>query len=137
LRHRTPWEYDETAKKEADVDRMLRTVAIVALLGLLAAIVAMLVSISLNGIRIDYAGDIRIVGMPEEIRLRMAEPVTLTMPGGTTLTATVSGVQSAPLPIAFASAVCPECGGAMLPVRYDVLSGKIEWACPVCGKTGP
>jgi hypothetical protein len=123
--------------KGGTVNRTLRILGIVAIVGLLAAILAFIVSIGQNGIHIEYTGDVRIVGMPEEIALRLAQPVELTMPDGTTLAATVSGVQSQPLPIAFASALCPECGAAMLPVRYDVLSGKIEWACPVCGATRP
>lgn len=124
-----------TADKGGSVDRTLRVLGVVAVLGLLVVIVALLATIARNGVRITYSGDIRVVGMPAEIGLRMAEPIVLTMPDGTTLAATVSGVQSQPLPIAFASALCSDCGAAMLPVRYDVLSGKIEWACPKCGAT--
>ncbi len=119
------------------MDRTLRIVAIAAVVGLLAAILAFLVSISLNGIHIDYRGDVRVIGMPQEIALRLAEPVTLTMPEGTTLAATVSGAQSAPVALAFSDILCPECGGSMLPVRFNVLSGKIDWACPRCGAKGP
>ena len=119
------------------MDRTLRILGIVVVVGLLAAILAFLISIARNGVHIDYAGQVKVVGMPEEIALRLAEPVELQMPDGTTLTATVSGVQSQPLPIAFASAICPTCGGAMLPVRFDVLTGEIKWACPRCGATEP
>jgi hypothetical protein len=124
-------------RKEASVDRTLRIVAIVAVVGLLAAIMVFLVSISRNGIHIEYSGDVRVIGMPQEIALRLAEPVTLTMPDGAKLTATVSGAQSAPVALAFSDILCPECGGSMLPVRFNVLTGKIDWACPRCGATGP
>ncbi len=114
------------------MDRTLRAIALVAILGLLAAILAVLIVIALHGLRISYEGQVRMVGIPGEIALRVAEPVVLTLPGGATLDATVSGVQSAPVPVAFASATCPTCGRAMVPVRYDLLTGEIRWACPAC-----
>jgi hypothetical protein len=123
--------------KEAEVERSLRIVAILAVVGLLAAILVFLVSISRNGIHIEYKGDVRVIGMPQEIALRLAEPVTLTMPGGATLAATVSGAQSAPVALAFSDILCQECGSSMLPIRFNILTGKIGWACPQCGATGP
>ena len=119
------------------MDRTLRVLGIVAIVGLLAAILAFLVVLSRNGIHIDYKGDVQIIGMPKEVALRFAGPVTLTLADGATLTAAVSGIQTAPVALAFAGATCPTCGSAMLPVRYDVLTGRIEWACPNCGKTAP
>lgn len=119
------------------MDRTLRIVAIVAVVGLLAAILAFLVSIAFHGIHIEYKGDVRVIGMPQEIALRLAEPVTLTMPDGAKLAATVSGAQSAPVALAFSDILCQECGSSMLPVRFNILTGKIDWACPRCGATGP
>lgn len=110
-----------------------------SILGLAAvvAIAAFLGLLVYRGIHISYSGDVQILGMPSEIRLRLPEPVTLTLADGATLTAAVSGVQAAPVAVSFASSVCPQCGAAMLPVRYDILSGRIEWACPHCSAVGP
>ena len=119
------------------MDRTLRILAIVAAVGLLAAILTFLVSVSRNGIRIDISGDVRIAGIPQEIALRMDEPVLLSMPDGTTLAATVTGGETGPVTLAFASALCPTCGSSMLPVRFNVLTGKIEWACPQCESVKP
>lgn len=119
------------------MERTLRTLAVVALIGLLAAILGLLIVLVLHGIRIEYEGDVRVIGMPSEIQLRFAEPAVVEFADGTRVTASVSGDAASPVAIAFASALCPDCGGAMLPVRYDVLSGKIEWACPKCDPLEP
>jgi hypothetical protein len=119
------------------VDRTLRTLAILAALGLLVAILVFLISVSRNGIRISISGDLRAVGIPQEITLRMPDPVLLSMPDGTTLAATLTGNQTGPVTLAFASALCPTCGSSMLPVRFNVLTGKIEWACPQCNSVQP
>ncbi len=119
------------------MDKTLRVLGIVAVVGLLAAILVFLIVISRSGVHIEYTGSVRIIGMPEEIGLRFDEPVTLTMPDGVTLSATVSGSQSTPVAVAFANAVCPSCGAALLPTRYDVLSGRITWGCPQCGYAAP
>ncbi len=118
------------------MDRAIRTLIILAIVGVLAAILVFVISLSRDGIRISYSGDVRIVGIPQEIRLRLDEPVLLSMPDGTTLAATVAGAQTEPVRVAFASAVCPVCGSPMLPVRFSVLTGKIEWACPQCDALG-
>jgi len=119
------------------VDRTLRTLAILATVGLLIAILIFVISVSRNGIHISYSGDVRIVGIPQEIALRMAEPILLSMPDGTTLAATLTGDQTGPVTLAFATALCPTCGSSMLPVRFSVLTGKIEWACPTCDSVLP
>jgi len=119
------------------VDRTLRTLSVLALVGLLAAILAFLVVLTQSGIRIQYAGDVRVIGMPSEIQLRFAEPAVVEFAEGSTVTAAVSGDAASPVAIAFASALCPNCGGAMLPVRYHPFTGKIEWACPKCDALGP
>ena len=119
------------------MDRTFRTLATLATVGLLAAILVFLVSVSRNGIHISYSGDVRIVGIPQEIAVRMDEPILLSMPDGTTLAATVSGAEAGPVTLAFASALCPTCGSSMLPVRFNVITGKIDWACPQCNALRP
>ncbi len=119
------------------MQKTLRALAFAALLGLLASILVLLIVLLTNGIKIEYAGDVRVLGMPSEIALRIAEPATITIADGATITAAVAGTRDAPVGISFASALCPTCGAAMLPVRYDVLTGKIEWACPQCTAPKP
>lgn len=113
-------------------ERSIRWVALVAVCGLLIAILVLLAGITRHGIRIEYAGDVRIVGMPSEIALRMEEPVRLTMPNGTQLTASLS--DGASIPVAVTLLTCPECGGTLLPTRWNVFTGEIDWTCPTCGE---
>jgi hypothetical protein len=119
------------------MNRTLRTLALVAVVGVLVATLVLIVSVARNGIRISYSGDVRVLGIPGEIRLRIDEPVRLSMPDGTTLAATVTGPQTGPVALAFASALCPTCGSPMLPVRFSLLTGKIDWACPQCDALEP
>jgi hypothetical protein len=109
------------------MERAVRWIAVVTVIGLLAAILIMLVQVSRDGIRITYSGDLQIVGMPDEIALRMDEPVRLTMPEGAQLTTGLSDGQSIPLSISLAAG--PNCDGPMIPVRWNPFTGKIEWRC--------
>ena len=119
------------------MEKTVRWLTLFAVIGLLAAILVILIQVSRNGIRISYSGDLQVVGMPNEIALRMTEPVELTMPEGTKLTAAFPDGESIPLAISLVP--CPACGGSMVPVRWNLLTGAIEWACPNCGneKLGP
>lgn len=113
------------------IARSTRWAAWVLVCGLLAAILVVLIGITQHGIRIEYAGDVRIVGMPSEIALRMPEPVQLEMPNGAQLTASVSDGTDIPLSITLLT--CPQCGGPLLPTRWNVFTGEIDWTCPACG----
>jgi len=66
-------------------DRTIRFTVVAVILGLLAALLILLLTVGRNGIRIETVGEVRIVGMPSEIALRMADPIRLTMPEGATL----------------------------------------------------
>jgi hypothetical protein len=112
------------------VERTLRWIALAVVIGLLLAILIVMIPMSRNGIQISYSGDVRIVGMPDEIRLRMDEPVRLTMPDGTELTAAFPEGQS--IPVAISLVLCPTCGGGMVPARWNLFTGEIEWICPTC-----
>ena len=107
-------------------DRTIRFTVVAVIVGLLAALLILLLTIGRNGIRIETVGEVRIVGMPSEIALRMAEPVRLTMPEGTTL------VGNADIPVSVTVFPCPTCGGPLVPTRFSLFSGEIEWTCPAC-----
>ena len=106
----------------------VRTALSVAIIVLLVGILAILATIAVRGVRIEHAGTVALTGMVDEIALRMPDAVTLEMPG-----AVVASLSSEELPLNLQLVSCPECGGSMVPVRLDLWSGRIEWACPVCG----
>lgn len=105
------------------------TVALVALIGLLATITALLVRIGHDGITIRLGGQVEVVnattGVTGEVSLVMPTPVNLI----------ATGPQEEPIPANLAVISCPQCGGSMLPVRWNLWSGKIEWRCLDCGRT--
>jgi hypothetical protein len=107
------------------MERTVRWIAVIAVIGLLAAILVVLIQVNRNGIQISYSGDLKIVGMPDEIALRMAEPVRLTMPEGTQLTAAFPDGQSIPLSISLAAG--PDGDGTLIPARWNPFTGVIEW----------
>ena len=114
-------------------ERTVRLAIMTTIIGLLVAILILLLTVGRDGLRIQTVGEVRIVGMPSEIALRMADPVKLTMPEGTTL------VGDAGIPVTVTAFPCPKCGGAMVPTRFNLFTGKIEWTCPTCdaGKASP
>ncbi|MGD9676059.1 MAG: hypothetical protein AB7V19_05180 [Candidatus Bipolaricaulia bacterium] len=107
-------------------DRTVRFTVVAVIVGLLAALLILVFTIGRNGIRIETVGEVRIVGMPSEIALRMADPVNLTMPEGTTL------VGEEGIPVSVTAFPCPTCGSPLVPTRLNLFTGRIEWTCPVC-----
>jgi hypothetical protein len=107
-------------------ERTTRFAITAVLLALLAAVLVLVILIGRNGIRIETVGEVRITGMPSEIALRMADPVRLTMPEGTTL------VGDAGIPVTVTVFPCPTCGSPLVPTRLNLFTGEIEWTCPTC-----
>lgn len=107
-------------------DRTVRFTVVAVIVGVLAALAIVLLTIGRTGIRIETVGEVRLVGMPSEIALRMDEPVQLTMPEGTTL------VGDAGIPVTVTVFPCPTCGKPLVPTRINVFTGEIEWTCPTC-----
>ncbi len=109
--------------------------ALVAAILLLAAILVMLISISRNGLDIRVQGDVGVDGLGDQITVHLAadEPIVLSMPQPVQMVAT--GPDGEAVPATLALATCPECGGPMLPTRWNPWTGEIEWTCPACGET--
>jgi hypothetical protein len=117
-----------------DRGRLLILSALAATVALLAGILFMLVLISRNGISIHLGGDISLSDASDRIsvELSMNEPLVLTMPEPAHLVAT--GPEGNAIPAALSLAVCPHCGGSMLPGKWNLWTGEIEWVCPACGQ---
>jgi len=114
------------------MNRVVQSLAAVAIVGLLAAILALLFGIARDGIRIEHTGTVDLTGMVERVGLTMSEPIVLTMPEPGRLITT--GPDGTAVPISVELATCPECGGAMVPVRWNLWTGEIEWRCRDCGE---
>ena len=103
-------------------------VALVALIGLLTTLTVFLARIGHDGIPIRLGGQVEIVnaatGVTGEVSLVMPTPVNLI----------ATGPEQEPIPANLAVIACPQCGGSMLPVRWNLWSGKIEWRCLECGQ---
>jgi hypothetical protein len=109
------------------------SIALAAIIVLLIAVLAALATIAWRGIRIEHAGSVTLAGMTEDVRLRMVDPVTLEMPEPAHLVTT--GADGDAIPVDLSLPACPACGGPMVPVRWNLWTGRIDWVCPACGET--
>ena len=112
------------------MNRTVQTIALVTCAGLLLGILLVLAGIGRNGVRIELAGDVNVTGMHDTVRLSFSEPIPLVMEEPARLITT--GADGKAIPATVSLLTCPECGAAMLPVRWSPWSGEIEWACTVC-----
>ena len=118
----------------ADRDRLIIILALLASVVVLLGILFMLFSISRNGLNIRLGGDINLSELSDHItvELTMADPITLTLPQSIQMVATGPDGEAIPATLAFAN--CPQCGGPMLPSKWNPWDGRIEWTCPACGE---
>jgi len=101
--------------------------ALVALIVLLAGILVLLVQINRYGLTINVTGAVSLADA------KVDGEVTLIMPEAVNLIAT--GPEKGPVPGSLSLLPCPQCRGSMLPVRFNLFTGKIEWRCADCGHT--
>jgi hypothetical protein len=114
------------------MNRALQIVALVVFAVLLASVLFELIDISRHGIRLELTGSVNVNGMPEEVGLKMGEPVTLMFEEPANVT--VSGPEGGAIPASLSLLSCPSCGSPMLPVRWNPWTGEIDWVCTVCGE---
>jgi ribosomal protein S27AE len=99
------------------------------LTGLLISTFVLLFKISHDGIAIRLTGRVEVTnattGVTGEVSLVMPNPVSLI----------ATGPRQEPIPANLSLIPCPKCGGTMLPVRFNLWTGAIEWRCLTCGYT--
>ena len=124
-----------TLGKEAGVPTRSKSqsIALGVIAVLLVAVLVVLVVIAWRGVRVEHTGWVTVDGLSDGIELRMADPVTLEVPEAVRMVA--GGAASDAIPVDVSFPACSECGGTMLPVRWNLWSGEIEWVCPACGET--
>jgi len=112
------------------------SIALLACMLLLGAILFVLLSIGRTGLTIQVTGTVNLSEVGEQLRieLSMDEPVVLSLDQPAQLVAT--GPDGAAIPATFSLATCPVCGGAMIPNRWNPWTGEIEWICPTFGTSG-
>lgn len=112
-------------------------IALVACIALLGAILLVMVSIGRSGLTVHVAGTVNLSEVGDELRieLSMDAPVALSLEQPAQLVAT--GPDGAAIPATFSLATCPVCGGSMVPNRWNLWTGEIEWICPSCGASRP
>ena len=120
-----------------DRSRVVIISTLFAAVVLLLAILFMLVSISRNGLNIRLGGDINLSDVSDHltVELTMADPIVLAMPEPVQMVTTGPDGEAIPATLSFVT--CPSCGGSMLPSKWNLWNGQIEWTCPVCGETRP
>jgi len=120
-----------------DRGRLIIILALLASVVTLLGILFMLFSISRNGLNIRLGGDINLSDLSDHItvELTMDEPISLALPQPIQMVATGPGGEAIPATLAFA--ICPNCGGSMLPSKWNLWDGQIEWTCPVCDQLDP
>ena len=102
------------------------SVSLIVLIGLLATVLVVLWQISRDGVAVKLSGQVRLAdttGVAGEVSLVMSEPVSLI----------ATGPQETPIPANLSVVPCPQCGGNMLPIRWNLFSGEIQWRCLECG----
>jgi len=102
------------------------SVALIVLIGLLATVLVFLWQINREGVTVHLSGQVKLAdttGVAGEVSLVMSEPVSLI----------ATGPQETPIPANLSVVPCPQCGGNMLPVRWNLFSGEIQWRCLECG----
>ncbi len=102
-------------------------VALVSLIVLLAGILVLLVQITRHGLTINVTGVVSLADAG------VSGEVTLVMPEAINLIAT--GPENGPVSGTIALLSCSQCGESMLPVRFNLFTGEIEWRCTGCGHT--
>lgn len=115
------------------MNKTIPSVALGAIAVLLIAILAVLLTIAWRGVEIEHTGYVTLAGVSEGVELRMTDPVTLRVPETVHMVAT--GADGDAIPVDLALPTCPSCGGSMIPVRLNLWTGEIDWACPACGET--
>ncbi len=103
--------------------------AFIVLVALLSTLLFVLVDIDRNGITLNISGRVDLTdsatGTLGKVNLVMDKPVSLI----------ATGPGSAAIPASLTVATCPKCGGSMVPVRWNPLTGEIVWQCLECGYT--
>lgn len=111
------------------MSKLLLAVGFVVLIGILASLLAVLIDIDRRGVTVNIAGKVDLAknetGALGKVNLVMERPVNLI----------ATGPGKAPIPANFIVATCPKCGGSMVPVRWNLLTGEITWQCLECGYT--
>lgn len=110
-----------------------RTPQMTLIVVLLIAILALLILIAWRGVHVEHTGSVDIGPMQEAITLRMSEPVTLEMPEPGRLITT--GPDGGAIPLDLPLPKCPSCESTMLPARWNLWTGEIDWVCPACGES--
>ncbi len=97
---------------------------------LLAAILFVLLDIGRHGIPLHVSGQVELAndetGALGTVHLVMQDAVSLV----------ATGPDEKPVLARLSVALCPQCGGAMVPVRWALLTGEITWRCLTCGSAG-
>ena len=107
-----------------------QTIVLGAIAFLLIAVLSVLIVIAWRGVRVEHTGEVTLGAVAEGVELRMVDPVTLEIPEPAHLVATGTSGDAIPVDLAFPT--CPDCGGAMVPARWNLWTGEIDWRCPVC-----
>ena len=127
---------DMKRKRESSpglVSSTSRAIFAAAALVLLAAILAILAVIAWRGLRVHHTGYVHLGPMQEGIALRVSEPIELVMPEAVRMVAT--GPDGGGVPLELDVLTCPGCDSTMIPVRWNLWTGEIDWLCPDCGRT--
>ena len=106
--------------------RIAISAALIVLIGLLATVLVLLWQINRDGVRVHLSGQVKLAdttGVAGEVSLVMTEPVSLI----------ATGPRETPIPANLSVVPCPQCGGNMLPIRWNLFSGEIQWRCLDCG----
>lgn len=99
----------------------------------LATVLVLVLFMGLRGLTINVTGTVLLSegSDPVEVRLTLEQPIPLVVVGDP-VQLVVGGADGGAIPAEFSFGTCPECGGTRLPLRWNLWTGQIEWACASC-----
>jgi len=112
------------------MSKVSQTSMLAAIALLLVAILATLITIAWRGVQVEHTGAISLETMLDGIPLRMEGPVMMQNVEPVHMVTTGPTGEAIPVELAFLE--CHECGGTLVPVRWNPFTGDIEWSCPTC-----
>jgi predicted RNA-binding Zn-ribbon protein involved in translation (DUF1610 family) len=100
---------------------------------LLGSVLFSLLSMSIRGVTVHVTGTVRLadVDQPIEVQLVLDTPISLVI-SDQPVRLVASGSEGEAIETTFSVARCPACGEGMIPVRWNLWNGMIEWSCPSC-----
>lgn len=108
------------------LEQWILALMLIAMIAVFGGLMYILVGVQRDGIRIRVEGEVMLGTSqsdgPAVVELVMSDAVQL-----------VGGEENGALSAEIGFVNCPDCGGVMVPSRWNPFSGELDWQCVSCG----